>query len=295
MKKLIVLLFVALIATGCGGNKSRATDRARKALDKRDYSRALAELNTIKQEDEIKTPEVQYLLGKTYLGLSNLQQSQTYFKSVLAKDPSYRDSIALAYKKRGLELGKVGEKEKALECFEQSMRTSAIDMSDAYVLMGEIYAKYGELGRSAHYYRLALKILGDSTIRALTWEKLIKITERLGNAGDAFLTSEKALYEKHYHLQSYYCENGYSYAQDLLHRGKLDSADLVISRVLQVQLSPMLKDDIYFLAGEIKLKNGDIEGAVAAYKEVLKLNLNASNALIQRARKRLSMLGVEVE
>jgi tetratricopeptide (TPR) repeat protein len=297
MKRASKLLFLALLfSAACGSGKKNAVDRARQALDNRDFSRALAELVAFKNTGEELSTEAKYLLGKTYLGLKNLPEAQMQFKVVMANNEVYEDSIALAYKQRGLELGKVGERELALECFEEAMRISAnIDMSDAYALMGELYSKYGELGRSVHYYRKALATLADSTTRALTWEKLIIILERLGDPGDAFIATEKAMHEHHYYLEPRYCQNGYRYAQDLLYRGQLDSAEMIITRVLQVPLSPMLRDDIYFIAGEIRLKNGDTEGAVAAYREVLKLSMNSSSALMQRARERLALLGVEVQ
>jgi tetratricopeptide (TPR) repeat protein len=296
MKQLNRLLTVTiLVLVACGSSEKQALDRARDALDKRDFSRTVAELAVLRRSGEELPLEARYLLGRAYLGLKNLPEAEMHFKALLAQDTAYQDSVALAYKQRGLELGKVGENELALECFEEAMRIStAIDMSDAYALMGELYTKYGELGRAVCYYRKALATLSDSTTRALTWEKLILILEKLGDPGDAFIATEQAMHEHHYYLEPRYCQNGYTYAQDLLYRGQLDSADLIITRVLQVPLSPMLRDDIYFLAGEIRLKNGDLEGARVAYREVLKLSVNASTALIQRARERLALLGEEV-
>lgn len=296
MKGLKTLLPAALLLLlACGSSNKQALDRAREALDKRDFSRALAELVVLRNNEEELSTEARYLLGRAYLGLKDLPETEMHFKALLAEDTIYEDSVALAYKQRGLELGKVGERELALECFDEAMRTStAIDMSDAYALMGELYSKYGELGRAVYYYRKTLATLSDSTTRAFTWEKLILILERLGDPGDAFIATEEAMHEHHYYLEPRYCQNGYLYAKDLLYRGQLDSAELVITRVLQVPLSPLLRDDIYFIAGEIRLKNGDIEGARAAYREVLKLSVNASSALVQRARERLALLGEEV-
>ncbi len=294
LKRLLPAVLLLLLA--CASDEKQALNRAREALNNRDFSRTVAELAALRNSEEELPLEARYLLGRAYLGLKNLAEAQMHFKALLSKDTTYEDSVALAYKQRGLELGKVGERELALECFEEAMRIStAIDMSDAYVLMGELYSKYGELGRSVYYYRKALATLSDSTTRALTWERLILILERLGDPGDAFIATEEAMHEHHYYLEPRYCQNGYRYAQDLLYRGQMDSADLIITRVLEVPLSPMLRDDIYFLAGEIRLKNGDIEGACAAYREVLKLSLNASSALIQRARERLALLGEEVQ
>ena len=297
MKGLKTLLpAVLLLLLACASDEKQALNRAREALNNRDFSRAVAELAALRNSKEELPLETRYLLGRAYLGLKNLAEAQMHFKVLLAEDTVYQDSVALAYKQRGLELGKVGEREMALECFEEAMRISAaIDMSDAYVLMGELYSKYGELGRSVYYYRKALATLSDSTTRAFTWERLILILERLGDPGDAFIATEEAMHEHHYYLEPRYCQNGYRYAQDLLYRGQMDSANLIITRVLEVPLSPMLRDDIYFLAGEIRLKNGDIEGACAAYREVLKLSVNASSALIQRARERLALLGEEVQ
>lgn len=289
---LVVLSMLLLI--GCGSKTEQALDHAEEALTKRDFSRALAELELLRKRVSELPIRAHYLFGRTYLGLKNLPEAEMHFNTVLGADEAYRDSVALAYRDRGLELGKVGEQELALECFDSAIRTSTrIDMSNAYVLMGELYSKYGESGRAVHYYRMALETLRDSTTRALTWEKLIILLERLGDPGDAFLATEEAMFEHHYYLESRYCQNGYRYAEDLLYRGKLDSADMIMTRVLQVPLSPMLRDDIYFLAGEIRLKNGDSQGAVDAYREVLKLSVNASSALIQRARQRLALLGEE--
>jgi len=294
LKRLLPAVLLLLLA--CASDEKQALNRAREALNNRDFSRAVAELAALRNSKEELPLEARYLLGRAYLGLKNLAEAQMHFKALLSEDTTYQDSVALAYKQRGLELGKVGERELALECFEEAMRIStAIDMSDAYVLMGELYSKYGELGRSVYYYRKALTTLSDSTTRALTWERLILILERLGDPGDAFIATEEAMHEHHYYLEPRYCQNGYRYTQDLLYRGQMDSADLIITRVLEVPLSPMLRDDIYFLAGEIRLKNGDIEGACAAYREVLKFSVNASSALIQRARERLALLGEEVQ
>lgn len=296
MKRLNVFWWLILLALACSQGEKHLLDKAQQALDRRDFSRALVELDVVRKRSEELPSRARFLYGKTYLGLKNLPQSEMYFRALLAEDTSYRDSVALAYKNRGLELGKVGERELALECFESAMDIpSNIDMGDAYALMGELYSKYGELGRSAHFYRKALGELSDSTSRAHTWEKLIILLERMGDPGDAFIATEQAMHEHHYYLESRYCQNGYRYAENLLYRGKLDSADVIITRVLDVPLSPLLRDDIYFLAGEIRLKNGDLQGAVASYREVLKLSVNASNALMQRARERLIMLGQEID
>lgn len=294
MKKYFFLPLLAVLFFACSSKDEMRIKKAHEALDRRDFSKILVELDPLRKEKKTLTPEVSYLTGRAYLGLKNLSEAEIHFKKALAGDTLYRDSVALAYKRRGLELGKVGEKELSLECFEEAMRTSKrIDMSDAYTLMGDLYEKYGEYGRSVYYYRRALNVLKDSTLRATTWEKLIIILEKLGDKGEAFIATEQAMHEKHYYLEPRYCQNGYLYAQDLLQRGQLDSADLVMTRVLQVELSPMLKDDIFFLAGEIRLKKGDTEGAKAAYKEVLKLSVNASAALASKARDRLALLGEE--
>jgi tetratricopeptide (TPR) repeat protein len=294
MKRYLFLPLVVLLSFACSSKEEIRIKKAHEALDKRDFSKILVELDPLRKEKTAITPEVSYLMGRAYLGLKNLAEAEMHFKKSLASDTLYKDSIALAYKRRGMELGKVGEKELSLECFEEAMRTSKrIDMSDAYTLMGDLYEKYGEYGRSVYYYRRALNALKDSTARATTWEKLIVILEKLGDKGEAFIATEDAMHEKHYYLEPRYCQNGYLYAQDLLQRGQLDSADLVMTRVLQVELSPMLKDDIYFLAGEIRLKKGDMEGAKAAYREVLKLSVNASAALASKARERLALLGEE--
>lgn len=296
MKTLRIILIAVMMLLACGGSENKAVDKARAALARRDFPKAIAELDALrKKEDEIPV-EARYILGQAYLGLNNLTEAEIHFKHLLEEaDSLYRDSVALAFKKRGLELGKVGERELSIECFEYALRTSdAIDMSDAFSLMGELYSQYGEYGRAVHYYRKSLKTLADSTSRALTWEKLIRLLEKLGDPGDAYLATEEAMHEHHYFLESRYCQNGFSYAEDLLQRGLLDSADLIMTRVLMVPLPSMLTDDIYFLAGEIRLKQGDVEGAREAYREVLKLSTNASNVLIQRARDRLALLGEEI-
>ncbi|MBD3287125.1 tetratricopeptide repeat protein [candidate division WOR-3 bacterium] len=290
-----ILVVFALI--GCsGGNVDKTMNDVEKDLEERNFTDALHKLDLLTKKHDELPPRAHYLYGRVYLGHMNLPEAELHFSQLLQMDEGYRDSVALAYRNRGIELGKVGKRELSIECLEEAMRISpAIDMSNAYVLMGELYTKYGEVGRAVHYYRRALNSLKDSTTRALTWEKLIKLLERMGDPGDAFLATEQAMHEHHYYLESRYCQNGYKYAEDLLHRGVLDSADLIMTRVLQVPLSPMLRDDIFFLAGEIRFKNGDIEGAKEAYREVLKLSVNASRALIQRARDRLTLLGEEVE
>ena len=213
LKRLLPAVLLLLFA--CASDEKQALNRAHEALNNRDFSRAVAELAVLRNSEEELPLEARYLLGRAYLGLKNLAEAQMHFKALLSKDTTYQDSVALAYKQRGLELGKVGERELALECFEEAMRIStAIDMSDAYVLMGELYSKYGELGRSVYYYRKALATLSDSTTRALTWEKLILILERLGDPGDAFIATEEAMHEHHYYLEPRYCQNGYRYAQE---------------------------------------------------------------------------------
>lgn len=288
------LAFTFLIS--CGSTDKVALEHARKALAKRDFPRTVSELEPLTKRKGEMPLEAYYLYGQAYLGMNNLTQAELNFRSLLEADTSYRDSVAMSYRKRGLELGKVGERELAIECFEQAMRTSkTIDMSEAYSLMGDLYSNFGEYGRSVHYYRLALKTLKSTSARASVWEKLIRILEKLGDPGDAFSASWDAMHEGHYALEPRFSKNGYAYAQDLLNRGKLDSADIVITQILEVPLPAMQRDEIYFLAGEIRLKKGDLEGARAAYREVLKLSVNASNAMIQRARERLAMMGEETK
>lgn len=296
MKRLIPAALAFIFLLSCGTNDKLTLERSRNALNKRDFPRTISELKPLIDSKEELPSEARYILGQAYLGLNNLTQAEHYFGPLLEADTSYRDSIAMAYRKRGLELGKVGERELAIECFEHAMRTSkTIDMSEAYALMGDLYSNFGEYGRAVYYYRLALRNLEGTSVRASVWEKLIRILERLGDSGDAFLASWDAMHEGHYTLEPRFCKNGYSYAQDLLDRGKLDSADIVITQILEVQLPAMQRDDIFFLAGEIRLKKGDLEGARAAYREVLKLSVNASSAMIQRARERLAMMGEEIK
>ncbi|NLI97700.1 tetratricopeptide repeat protein [bacterium] len=294
MKKyMLIPIFLALFS-GCGSKSDLSLKKAREALDKRDFSKVIVELDPLRKSNDPVVPEVNYLMGRAYLGLKNLSEAEKNFKKALASDTLYRDSIALAYKKRGIELGKVGERELAIECFESAIRTSKrIYMGDAYSLMGDLYEKFGEYGKSVYYYRRSLASLKDSTSRAMAWEKLIILLEKLGDKGEAYQATEQAMQERHYYLEPRYCQNAYLYAEDLFQRGQLDSADLIMTRVLQVELSQMLKDDIYFLAGEIRLRKGDVEGAKAAFREVLKLSVNASAALASKARERLALLGEE--
>lgn len=287
MKKLFLFSFVIFACS----NKKSDIEEAREALAKRDYSKAMSLLNPYAEQP---SAEIQFLLGKIYLGFKNLKETKKFFKETISLDTTYKDSVVIAYANRGIELKRVGELNMALKMLKEAEKIDNLKPKpEGYVAMGDIYRVFGEATKAEYYYKKALEFIKDVKKREEIWVKLIETYEEIEDWEKASIACENAMKEKLWHFQLKYTQNAYHWANTLFKNGKLDSAKLLIENVLKLEIPNPIKGDIYLLAGEIYLVNGEFEKAASLYKEILELDAPTPPTTVEKAKQRLLMLKKE--
>ncbi len=281
------ILYISILSLLLCRKTTENISEAESALIKRDYTKALFILEPLKSK---KNARIKYLFGKTYLGLKNVKEFTLYFNETLKLDSSYTDSIIACCIKRAKELYRVKEYETAIQILKYAEKLNGFGKSKLGLLtFGDIYKVFGEFTKAEYYYRKALTYAKPAE-REKIWEKLIKIYEDSKEWDQACRVCLEAMRkDKLWHLQLKYTQYAYKLAETLFTEGKIDSAAKVMEEASKLEIPNMIKDEFFFLYGEILLAKGDIEKAKQMYKLVLSCAL-ASPSLRERSRERLKIL-----
>ena len=285
MSRYLILICPVLLFLWCS-KKDRAIEKARGCLEKRYYQLAI---NKLKPYEGDKDPEVQWLLGNALLGEDRFEEASYRYELAIKIDPSYKESVAVSYARRGEELGRVGSYDQAITLYKKAISYSS-DNPEYPVRLGDLYLRTERFGLASLSYERAIKITKDSLLLKRIYENLIKSYMGAGELSRASIIALQAL-NKGFHTLSYIAgEVFYKYGLFLFKRGRLDSALVLLKRVIDLNAPVRLIDDAEFLRGEIWFRKGEYKKAERFYSQVLILNPFFQDSTRAKAEERLSLI-----
>ncbi len=290
MKRFLSFFLLLLSLINCSNKRKAPIEEATKALHRRDYSTVITMLHPY---IKYSNPQVFYLMGKAYLGSKNLYEANKFLDSLAKMDTLYTDSIGIAYLKRGIELARLGERTTALEMLskgEHFISDSSI-YKKGYKAEADIYKYNGEYTKAIKYFNASLKFETDSLSRVELYTNLMKTYEEMGRWDLAYNTGFRAMREKFYFIQTDMARDGVEYLKDLMRRGKVDSAEMIIQIIDPLQFPTRLKPEYLLLKGDFFMKSGDLSSALEAYQTILTLTPRPPQSIIMNAKKRIKMVG----
>ena len=287
MKKILYIFF--LLFTLCGKSKMKsALQEADRYYKKRSYLKALLSLNDYRER---KDPAIQFMLGKIYLGLKNLGEAQSKFKRAIEMDSTYIDSVVRVCVSRSKELYNVGEEDLVIQIFKFLTDISSDEkIGEGFRIPGFIYYNNGEYPAAERMFVKALRFCKDKSKRKEIWEKLIRLKIEMRDWKGAFLYGDRAIGEGFVELKNFLGQAAYTYSKELYKEGYKDSAFVIVQKVIELKSPSMLMPDAYLFYGDLLLDRGDYEGALNAYREVLKLVIKDDEPVAIEARARIELI-----
>lgn len=284
MNRYLILISLTLFF-GCS-KKEKAIEKARDCLGKRYYQLAISYLKPYEGD---KDPKVQWLLGNALLGEDKFEEASYRYGLAIKIDPSYKESVAVSYARRGEELKRVGSYDQAITLYKKAISYS-FDNPEYPVRLGDLYLRTERFGLASLSYERAIEITKDSLFLKKIYENLIKSYIGAGDLSKASNLSLQAL-NKGFHTLSYIAgEIFYKYGLSLFKKGRLDSALVLLQRVIDLNAPVRLIDDAEFLKGEIWFRKGEYKKAERSYSQVLRLNPFFQDSTRAKAEKRLSLI-----
>ena len=290
-KRFFLLFFIVFLFFSCGESKIRkVVKEAERHYQKRSYLKALLLLNDYKDKDNVA---VQYLLGKTYLGLKNLSESEERFVRTIELDSSYIDSVVGVCLRKSREMYNVGEEDITLQIFKflySIVGANEEKIGIGYKIPALVYYNNGEYAAAEKMFVKALKYTKDKEERKNIWEKILKIEIELKDWHKAFIYGDKAIGEGFVELKNFLGQSAYTYSKELYSVGNKDSAFIIVEKVIELQSPTILMPRAYLFYGDLLLDRGEYEGAMNAYREVLKLVLKDDDPVAIEARSKMELI-----
>lgn len=269
------------------GNRDFRISKAREFIRKWDWGRAQIELEPFKKKPDA---EALYLLGQCAIGKNTFDDAHRFFKSAMAIDTSYIDSVDQVYKSLIQKSMRVNDADRAAFFFDQILSLSPRPFFEPSFLnlMGDIYWDRQEYAKAALTYETSLKVDSTSPAAKEVMTKLIDAYEKSNNLKKAL-----ALVEIRYaktksslllmRLGKYYFDIGIGYFQEKT----MDTAQSYLMKIVESNAPQSLVDDSYFYLGEISFDQGDFARAKTYYEKVLHLNPYRKGTLVEKAKQRL--------
>lgn len=286
MNRYYTLVCCLLLFIGCSKKKEKAIKKAEMCLEKRYYELAISELKPYEGD---KDPKIQYLLGNALLGEDRFEEASFRYELAVKINPTYKESVAISYAKRGGELDRVGSYNEAASLYRKALYHTP--KNPVYLMrLGDLYLKTQRFDLASFNYSSVIKITEDSILLQKTYENLIKSYIGMDDLVKASEVAFQALNNGTHTLSYLAGEVFYKYGLLLFKKDKPDSALAVLQRVIDLHTPVSLIDDAEYLRGEIWFRKGDFNKAERAYSAVLRINPFFQDSTRVKAKERLSLV-----
>lgn len=281
------LLFLVGGWLACPSPKERAIEAAVADLEQKRWSSAVERLEPFR---DLPDPRVHYHLGRAWLGQGLWDMAARAFTRSVELDSTFADSVVRRYVERAQGLSKVDE-EQGLRLYNWALGFGALP-GEAEIQLADIYYSRGEYLAAVEHYKkgLASGAAPSSGLRARAYERLISSQLKLEDWDGACASARAGIAEGHFALSPLLGEASYHLAWARFRAGDLEGAKEALKTLLELQTPTLLIDDGYYLLGEICFQLEDWDGAVSAYRGVLRSDPNLARENIERARERLRLL-----
>ena len=285
-------VFALLAAFSCG--REAILDKAAKEYSAGRYREAVFLIRHSIKKGESPSPELLFLLGRSWLKSGSEAEAQSAFEDCRKKDASYGPKIARFLKDEAtasieaLDIAR-GKRIIVLALDFQS----GLDFGEYNVVAGKLYLDRREYGKAIAYLEKYLKAFPDAPNAAEATIDLAAAYEKEGDVNRAISLYRR--FQERYpnsRLASnavWELENLLLREAEELHRsGAVNEAESLLAGLAPTAGSPLVKERTNFLLGEISEGRGDVKEAVRYYREVV--NSGSSGKLVQKAKENIERL-----
>jgi tetratricopeptide (TPR) repeat protein len=285
-------VFALLSASSC--DREAILDKAAKEYGAGRYRETVFLIRHSIKKGESPSPELLFLLGKSWLKSGSEAEAQSAFEDCRKKDASYGPKIARFLKDEAassitsLDVAR-GKRMIVLALDFQS----GLDFGEHNVVAGKLYLDRREFDTAIAYLEKYLKAFPDAPNAAEATIDLAAAYEKKGDVNQA-ISLYRRFQERYpnsrlasdavWELENLLLRE----AEDLYREGAVSEAESLLAGLAPSAGSPLVKERTNFLLGEISEGRGDVKEAVRYYREVV--NSGASAKLVQKAKENIERL-----
>lgn len=163
IKKFSALAAAVIIALSlCSCNADNAAAKCRKLYSEGNYSEALSELLKIDAEKfkNFNEGEYYHLIGNCYMQLENYESAAAYQEKCTRIEPEHFK----AWVNMGIAYRKLGDRDKALACYESALQYDTQNYAPFYISLGAVYIETGKPVSAVTYLEKAQKLSPDQSV-----------------------------------------------------------------------------------------------------------------------------------
>lgn len=292
---LALLLPLAGAALACADGGNQSLRRGDRLLGTGDLEGAIAEYKlALRQGGE--SPSVLLRLGQAYAARGDVDETLRHYQTLLERDSSYLHQMAgdlIVLARRSLERGARENMVRAVRPLLE--RDLGLVPPDLRLALARHHWQDGDYAAALPLY-LSVLAVDDEERPAAVFYETGRAYEELGGcleSLDYFRRYLEAVHPAAPEVPSarwHYGSCLYEAAERDHTGGRPGAALRKLDRMVRLGVPQTLMDRAQFLRGELLLALGEEERALAAYREVLRLNPARSGPLVQRAEARIRAL-----
>lgn len=286
----VALLFLGS-AAACSDPAQQAMLRGDRFLGEGQLDAAIAEYRLAMRQGE-ESPEILLKLGHAYARSGEVDESVRLFEALLERDSSYRYQVASELSevaRRALDRG-------ARENMRRALRPLAtwnlgLIPADLRLVLARLDAEDGEYSRALPLY---FSVLGDTVdLDPAVHYEVGRAYEELGGCKEALFHFER--YLTHVGRRSEEASGArwhlgnclFLAAEEDRAAGRPRSALEKLEKMVALSVPLTLLDRAHYHRGELLLGLGNPDGALEAFRTVLRLNPSRTGFLSRRAEERI--------
>jgi tetratricopeptide (TPR) repeat protein len=281
-----------LAASSCG--REPILDKAAKEYGAGRYREAVFLIRHSIKRGESPSPELLFLLGKSWIKSGSEAEARSAFDDCRKKDASYGPKIARFLKDEATASVKSLDMPRGKRMMMLALSfQSGLDFGEYNVVVGKLYLEQREFDKAIAYLEKYLNAFPDAPNAAEATIDLAAAYEKKGDVDQAIsiyrrfqerYPSSRLASNALWELENLLLKE----AENLYREGAVSEAESLLAGLAPAAGSPLVKERTNFLLGEISEGRGDVKGAVRYYREVV--NSGSSGKLVQRAKENIERL-----
>jgi len=279
-------------ALACG--RESVLDKASREYDAGDYREAIFILRHHFKKGGERTPAMLFLAGKAWLKAGSEAEAQASFDECRKSDASFASKIALFYRDEAIASLESGDPARGRRMMLAAAGfQSGLDFGPYDFAAGKLYLERRDFDTAIRYLNRYLEKYPNAPHAAEALIDLAAAYEGMGDTGRAI-----SIYRR---FQESYPKSGLASnalweleslllkeAETLSREGETSAAESILVGLAPTAGSPLVKERVNFLLGELCERRGDAANAARYYREVV--NSGSSGRLVEKAKERIERL-----
>lgn len=293
-------LAAAALCLACNNAAGQTLQRGDRLLAVGDTEAAIAEYKlALRQHGE--SPDVLLRLGNAYAASGDVEAARRYYDPVLAADSAYRYQVAAGLLMAARVSLAGNSRENALRALQPLLDWSmGLIPEDLRLPMARRYWSDGDYATALALYLSVLpadpSAEPDSLVSPADLYETGRAYEELGGCSEsldyfeAYLAGSRHRDPRVQGAQWHLGNCLFAVAEDERSSGRPRTALEHLNRMVELGVPQTLLDRAQFLRGELLLALGQPDSALAAYREVLRLNPARTGPMVEQAQRRIREL-----